>query len=156
MKNGTLSALVRTHEAQRPWRPLPSWRQLFTLTLTSATVLALIVVPLSLLDPTAPLACIVIPALIGVCAPLVAARPGRFDVKSAHHALQWFTTVDRALVSMGYRACERSPACTRYRCRRPGLLRWREDPITLTLESNAIAIDGPMFALRALQRKLAA
>jgi hypothetical protein len=155
MKSVIMSQVVRAHEPVRFLCPIQSWRQLISLALVLAVGLPLIIALMRALDPSAPLAYIVIPALAGATIPMVAALPGRFSVITRFHARHFVRDLEDAIVSMGYTRCDNTQEGLRYRNSGGGWVNWRENEIALTVNEHAIAVGGPMFALRALQRRLA-
>lgn len=156
MKSVSLSQVVRSHDSFRFLCPIQSWSQLTSFALTLAVGLTCIAMLFMALDPTAPLAYIVIPVLLGGLAPVFAALPARFEVFTRFHAHHFVKTLDETILSMGYTPTE-SPA-ERTRCYRPqtGLFRWKEHAIAVTINEHAITVGGPVFALRLLQQKLTA
>jgi hypothetical protein len=156
MKNVTLSQLVRAHQPSRFLCPVQSWGQLLCFSLTLAIGLAVIAVVLKLLDPSAPLAFILVPAIIGGSASMFAVLPARFDIVTRFHARHLLRTLDEAIVGLGYAQAESITENMRYHARHPRWLRWKENEIAVTVREHAIEISGPIFALRELQKKLAA
>jgi len=154
MKSVSLSRVVRSHDPYRFLCPIQSWSQLLSLALTLGLGLALIVVVLMLLDPSAPLAYIVIPVVAGGLFPVFIALPARFEVMTRFHAEYFARTLDRTLASMGYVPRSDAPGPTRYYRRQAGWLRWKENDIAVTVREHAIGVNGPVFALRALQQRL--
>jgi hypothetical protein len=156
MKSVSMSEVVRSHDAFRFLCPIQSWSQLASLALTLSVGLALIATLFMALDPTAPVACIIIPVLLGGLAPVFAALPARFEVVTRFQAQHFLKTLDQAVVSMGYAPDETQSEQTRqYRpCAR--LFRWKENAIAVSVTEHAVTIAGPVFALRLLQEKLIA
>lgn len=154
MKSVTLSQVVRAHDPYRFLFPIQSWSQLISLCVVLAIGLPLIVMALRLLDPSAPLAYIVLPALAGATAPLFAALPGRFEVLTRFHARQFLNPLEQALITMGYSRGEAGPECTRYCSNGAAWMRWRENEIRVTVNEHVLGIKGPIFMLRVLQQKL--
>ncbi|MDQ2989256.1 MAG: hypothetical protein M3R60_09160 [Pseudomonadota bacterium] len=154
MKSVSLSEVVRAHDSFRFLCPIQSWSQLISLALTLAVGLTCIVMLFMAIDPTAPLAYIVVPVLLGGLAPVFAALPARFEVSTRFQAAYFFKTLDETILSMGYTHAE--SAAERTRCYRPltGLFRWKEHAIAVTVTDHAITVGGPVVALRLLQHKL--
>jgi hypothetical protein len=154
MKSVSLSQVVRSHDSFRFLCPIQSWSQLLSLALTLAVGLTFIATLFMALDPTAPVAYIVIPVLMGGLAPVFAALPARFEVVTRFHAHHFLKTLEESILSMGYTPTE--SAAGRTRCYRPQakLFRWKENAIAVTVNEHAITVGGPVFALRLLQQKL--
>jgi hypothetical protein len=156
MKSVSMSEVVRSHDAFRFLCPIQSWGQLVSLALTLSLGLALIAMLFMALDPTAPVAYIIIPVLLGGLAPVFAALPARFEVITRFQARHFLKTLDQAVISMGYGPDDTQSERTRQYRPRARLFRWRENAITVTVTEHAITIGGPVFALRLLQEKLIA
>ncbi|MDL2357909.1 MAG: hypothetical protein QFF03_21880 [Pseudomonadota bacterium] len=154
MKSVSLSRVVRAHDSYRFFCPIQSWSQLLSLALTLGLGLPLIAMLLMLLDPTAPLGYIVVPVAVGGVVPMFVALPARFEVMTRFHAQHFAGTLDRTLVSMGYVLCAEGPQQQRCYRRQANWLRWKENDIAVSVREHAIAVSGPVFALRALQQKL--
>ena len=154
MKNVTLSAVVRNHARRQLLCPIRTWRQLGQYAATLALGLPAIVVLVHLLDPFAPIACIVAPVLAGGLLPAFAMLPGRFEVNTRFQAHHLVDTLDESLARLGYVKTADDAASLRYRPRRR---QWMPNPaadIAVTLHANAADIAGPLGTLRALQRQL--
>ena len=67
------------------------------------------------LDPSAPLAYIVVPVLLGGLLPATQVLPGRFEVTTRFDACHMVLTLDEALGKLGYDQAERAPGSVRYR-----------------------------------------
>jgi hypothetical protein len=156
MKSVSLSQVVRSHDSFRFLCPIQSWSQLISVALTLAVGLTCIATLFMALDPTAPMAYIVIPVLMGGLAPVFAALPARFEVFTRFHAHHFVKTLEETILAMGYAPIE--SAAERTRCYRPqtGLFRWKEHAIAVTVNEHAITVGGPVLALRLLQQKLTA
>lgn len=156
MKSVSLSQVVRSHDSYRYFCPIQSWGQFISFALTLSVGLALIAMLFMALDPTAPVAFVVVPVLLGGLLPVFAALPARFDVFTRFNAHYFVKTLDETIVSMGYTETDSPDARTRHYSRQTGLFRWKENSITVTVNEHAISVDGPIFALRLLQQKLTA
>lgn len=154
MKSVTLSQVVRAHDSYRFLCPIQSWGQFTSLACALVPGLALIAMLFMALDPTAPLAYIVIPVIAGGLLPVFAALPARFEVNTRFHAQHFAAPLDETIQSMGYAPDVTSAGATRCYNRHGYLLRWKENQITVTVREHAISIRGPVFALRLLQQKL--
>ena len=155
MKNVTLSAVVRNHARRRLLCPIRTWRQLGQYAATLALGLPAIVVVMHLLDPTAPLAWIVVPVLAGGLLPAFTLLPGRFEVNTRFHAHHLVGTLDESLHRLGYVKTVEDAASLRYRPRRRHWLGGPAADIAVTLHAHTADIAGPLGPLRALQRQLA-
>jgi hypothetical protein len=155
MKSVSLTQVVRAHESYRFLCPIQSWSQLLSLALTLTIGLALIAMLFMALDPTAPVAYILIPVLMGGMAPVFAALPARFEVVTRFQARHFLKTLDETILSMGYAAAESEAERTRY-LPQARLFRWKESAIAVTVTEHAITVGGPIFVLRMLQQKLTA
>jgi len=152
MKNVTLSAVVRNHARRRLLCPIHTWRRLGLYAVTLALGLPVIVLLAHLLDPAAPLACIVAPVLAGGLLPAFMLLPGRLEVNTRFHAHHLVGTLDESLSRLGYVKTVDDAGNVRYR---PQKRHWLGGPaadIAVTLHPHAADITGP---LRALQRQLA-
>jgi hypothetical protein len=154
MKSVSLSQVVRSHDSYRFLCPIQSWNQLLSLALTMAIGLTLIAMLFMAIDPTAPVAYIVIPVLLGGMAPVFAALPARFEVVTRFHAHYFLKTLDETILSMGYATTKSAAEPTRQYRPQATLLRWKENAITVTVNEHVITVGGPIFALRQLQQKL--
>jgi hypothetical protein len=154
MKSVSMSQVVRAHDPIRFLCPIQSWSQFVSLGLTLAVGLTFIATLCMAIDPSAPVAYIVIPVLVGGLAPVFAALPGRFHVSTRFHAHYFVKTIDEAIVAMGYNRAESADGRTRYQPR-TRLVRWKENAIEVSVSEHAIVVGGPVFALRMLQQRLA-
>jgi hypothetical protein len=154
MKSVSMSHVVRSHESYRYLCPIQSWSQFVSLVLTLTIGLALIAMAFSALDPSAPLAYVVIPVLLGGMAPVFAVLPARFEVSTRFYAHHFLKTLDETILSMGYAVAEPGPDRMRYYSRRSGLFHWKESAIAVTVGEHAITVGGPIAAMRQLQQKL--
>lgn len=154
MKSVSLSQVVRSHDSVRYFCPIQSWNQFRSLALTLTIGLTCIALLSMALDPTAPVAYIVVPVLLGGVAPVFAALPGKFEVVTRFHAHHFLKTLDEAIVSMGYTPAQSATERTRHYRRKTGLFHWKENAIALTVTEHAITVGGPIFTLRMLQQKL--
>lgn len=156
MKSVSLSQVVRSHDSYRFFCPIQSWGQFLSLALTLTVGLACIALLFMAIDPTAPVAYIVVPVLLGGLAPVFAALPGQFQVVTRFHAQYFLKTLDETILSMGYVPAESPADRTRRYSRATGLFQWKENAIAVTVTEHAITIGGPIFTLRMLQQKLIA
>jgi hypothetical protein len=156
MKSVSLTQVVRSHESYRFLCPIQSWSQLVSLALTLTIGLALIAMLFMALDPTAPVAYILIPVLMGGMAPVFAALPARFQVVTRFQAQHFVKTLDEAILSMGYTAAEPEADRGRRYLPQARLFRWKESAIAVTVTEHDITVGGPVFVLRMLQHRLTA
>ena len=154
MKSVSLSQVVRSHNGFRFFCPLQSWRQFLSLAVTLSVGLTCIALLFMAIDPTAPMAYIIVPILLGGLAPVFAALPGQFEVATRFHAQYFLKTLDQTIVSMGYSAQLPATGRTHRYSRSTSLFNWKEHAIVVTVSEHAITIDGPIFTLRMLQQKL--
>lgn len=156
MKSVSMSRVVRSHDAVRFLCPIQSWAQLVSLAITLAVGLTLIATLCMAIDPTAPVAYIVIPVLIGGLAPVFAALPARFQVSTRFDANFFLNTLDESILSMGYGPATSEDGQVRRYLPLARLFRWKENMIAVTIGEHAVTVGGPVFALRLLQQKLTA
>lgn len=154
MKSVSLSQVVRSHDSFRFFCPLQSWSQFLSLAVTLCAGLTGIALLFMAIDPTAPMAYIIVPILLGGLAPVFAALPGQFKVITRFDAHYFLKTLDQTIASMGYSAELPVAGRTRRYCRGTGLFNWKEHVIAVTVTEHAINVDGPIFTLRMLQQKL--
>jgi hypothetical protein len=155
MQDVTLSHLTRTHAPYRFLCPIRSRRQLIAFGIFLVFGLPLITLLLKLLDPTAPLACILVPALVGGSLPMFAVLPARLNMVTRFHAGHLIHMLDETIQSLGYARSETLPAGARYHAMQPRWLAWKENDIAVTVRDHSIEVSGPLCAMRALQEKLA-
>jgi hypothetical protein len=148
MKSVVLSEVVRV-DASSAGSAGTRWGR-FALTL--ALGLPLLMLVIHQLDPAAPLAFIVLPALAGGILPVLAAVPGKFEVTTRFEAQHLVRTLDQTLAALGYENVERQPGAVRYRTR-PG--RWLGKEVAVIVRERTIELVGPVPTLRALQAQLA-
>jgi len=123
--------------------------------LTLAIGMPLLVVAMHLLDPTAPLAYIVLPLLAGLTLPLCAHAPGRLEVSTRFDACHMASTLDATLDSLGYARGDAAPGLLRYvKTARP-TWRNRAHSVNVRVHAHALEVIGPVPVLRALQKALA-
>jgi hypothetical protein len=156
MKSVSLTQVVRSHESYRFLCPIQSWSQFVSLALTLTIGLALIAMLFMALDPTAPVAYILIPVLMGGVAPVFAALPARFEVVTRFQAHHFLKTLDETILSMGYAAAGSEAERSRRYLPQARLFRGKENAIAVTVTEHAITVGGPVFVLRMLQHKLTA
>jgi hypothetical protein len=156
MKSVSLTQVVRSHDSYRFLCPIQSWSQLVSLALTLTIGLALISMLFMALDPTAPVAYILIPVLMGGMAPVFAALPARFEVVTRFQARHFLKTLDEAILSMGYQPAAGDADCNPRYQPQARLFRWKESAIAVTVTEHSITVGGPVFVLRMLQHKLTA
>lgn len=154
MKSVSLSQVVRSNESYRALCPIQSWRELLSLMLTLAVGLTLIAALFMALDPTAPLAYIVVPVLLGGIMPVFAALPAKFEVFTRFHAHHFLKTLDETILAMGFTPGESPAERTRVYCRKATLFYWKDNAIAVTVQEHAILVGGPVATLRVLQQKL--
>ncbi|MES2758350.1 MAG: hypothetical protein V4693_13330 [Pseudomonadota bacterium] len=154
MKSVSMSQVVRAHDPIRFLCPIQSWRQLLSLGFTLVVGLTFIAMVCMAIDPSAPVAYILVPVLVGGLAPVFAALPARFQVNTRFHAQYFVKTLDEAILSMGYSATQAADGRTSYQPQ-ARLFRWKENAIEVSVRDHAIVVGGPVFALRMLQQRLA-
>lgn len=154
MKSVSMSHVVRSHDSYRYLCPIQSWSQFVSLALTLTLGLALIAMVFAALDPTAPIAYVVVPVLLGGMAPLFAVLPARFEVSTRFHAHYFLKTLDETIMSMGYAPTESEVGRVRCYSRRTGLFHWKESAIAVTVSEHAITVGGPIAVMRQLQHRL--
>ncbi|GAB3432787.1 hypothetical protein NX773_14600 [Massilia solisilvae] len=154
MKSVSFSEVVYAHEVA-PWlSPHRPRRRLATFALVMVLGLAGLVVLFRKLDPTAPLAYIVIPVLAGGLLPLFALMPARFEVTTRFEARHLLRALEEGLATLGYERIPMPPGFLRYRPR--GGLRWPSRDIEVTLREHVLAVTGPAITLHALRKCLGA
>jgi hypothetical protein len=154
MKSVSMSQVVRAHDPIRFLCPIQSWSQLLSLGFTLVVGLTFIVMVCMAIDPTAPVAYIAVPVLVGGLAPVFAALPARFQVHTRFDAHYFVKTLDEAILSMGYSAAQSADGRTSYQPQ-ARLFRWKENAIEVSVREHAIVVGGPVFVLRMLQQRLA-
>jgi hypothetical protein len=154
MKSVTMSEVVRAPDRARLLLPTQSTAELIILGVVLASGLIAIMYAVHLLDPEAPLAYIVIPALVGGLLPVFATMPGRFEVCTRFDAQHLVGTIDMTLEALGYTHAGTDAGTVRYRTRTPGWLAARRQEVAVTLRDRRIEIVGPMATLRRLQRHM--
>lgn len=155
MKSVTFSDIERARDQARFLSTLLSVRGLTTLTITLALGLPALVLAFHLLDPSAPLAYIVLPVLLGGLLPTAQVLPGRLQVTTRFPARHLVGTLDDALDKLGYTPAERVPGTVHYRrVRSEPWARWQNKEIAVTVRAHALDVTGPVAALRALRSQL--
>ena len=155
MKNVTMSEVTRTHAPYRFLCPIRSRRQLIAFGIFLLFGLPLIALLLKLLDPSAPLSYIIIPALVGGSAPMFAVLPARLRMVTRFHAGHLIHTLDETIQSLGYERSESSAAAgARYHATQPRWLAWKENDIEVMVRDHTIEVNGPVCAMRVLQERL--
>jgi hypothetical protein len=154
MKSVSMSEVVRAPDRARLALRTQSWRDPAALVLGLGSGLAAIMYAVYLLDPEAPLAYIVLPALVGGLLPVFATMPGRFEVCTRFGAEHLLGTLDMTLETLGYTPAGTEGATVRYRPRSPGWLGARRQEVSVTLRERRVEIVGPMATLRRLQRHM--
>jgi len=154
MKSVMFSDIVRVPD--RPRSPFaPSFaRRLAAFSLAFALGLPALVMAMHLMDPTAPLAFIVVPVMVGSLLPLAGTLPARLDVTTRFHARHLLGTLDEALGKLGYTATLRTPRSLHYCARVPHWRAWRTKDITVTVHDHIIELSGPISVLRTLRRQM--
>jgi hypothetical protein len=120
--------------------------------LTLALGLPALIFAFHQLDPGAPLPFIVLPVLAGGVAPMLALRPGRFEVSTRFDAQHLVRTLETTLGGLGFERVGQRAGTVRYRTQGA---RWMEKEIAVTVRAHSIEVSGPVPALRALQAQLA-
>lgn len=155
MKSVTFSEIERArYQARRP-PPLLSRPGMATLGLTLVLGLPALMLVFHLLDPTAPLAYIVVPVLLGGLLPTIQALPGRLEIATRFDACHLVGTLDDTLGKLGYVQAERTTGSLRYRARAARWPQWQNKEIVVAVRSHALEVTGPVAALRALRRQMA-
>jgi hypothetical protein len=149
MKSVTFSDIERVPERARRRFPLGVPRRMLVLATTMVLGLPALMYAFHVFDPSAPLAYIVLPILAGGLLPMAQMMPGRFEVMTRFDACHLACTLDDALGRLGYVPAERAPGTMRYRTRGG-----RE--IAVNVRAHALEVTGPVPALRALRRQMAA
>ncbi|MGJ7918773.1 hypothetical protein ACI48D_25295 [Massilia sp. LXY-6] len=149
MKSVTFSDIERIPERARRPSILASPQRMLLLGLTLALGLPALMFAFHLFDPAAPLAYIALPILAGGLLPMATMMPGRFEVMTRFEACHLVCTLDDALGRLGYAPSERAPGAMRYRAR-------GGKEIAVTVHAHALEVTGPVPALRALRRQMAA
>lgn len=154
MKSVTLSEIVRVRERPYFLRRPATWRQLFPWALTMAVGLPLLMLALHLIDPETPLPFIVLPALVGGLLPVAMMGPGSFEMRTRFDAHYMISTLDEALVSLGYHRSKSDPDRLSYFRPLPWL-RGREGSIEVAVQPHTLQVVGPVGCLRLLQQRIA-
>lgn len=149
MKSVSFSEVVYTNGLARPVRA-PAGRGRWPFWLVLGAGLLGIVLSMRWLDPAAPLAAIVLPVLAGGLLPVWAFMPARFEATTRFEARHLVSTVDQALVALGYQNLGGPGDALLYRKRSYGL--WRE--VSVSVRPHVLDIAGPAITLRALQKAL--
>lgn len=147
MKSVTFSDIERVPEQARRPSPLRSPQRVTLLVLTLVLGLPALMFIFQQIDPSAPLAYIVVPVLAGGLLPMMSMMPGRFEVTTRFDACHLVVTLDDALGRLGYAPAERVPGAVRYRAR-------GGKEIAVTVRAHALEVMGPVPALRALRRQM--
>lgn len=121
--------------------------------LTMLVGLPLLVLILRVLDPGAPLAVIVLPALAGLAVPLCSSAPGRLNVSTRFDARHMRATLDSALGAIGFTEVCAGPDGIRYV--KAGTSGWRAQSVGVRIRPHVLEVVGPIPTLRALQAALA-
>lgn len=154
MKSVTFSDIERAHAQARFPSILLSKRGLATAAMTLALGLPALMIAFHLLDPTAPLAYIVIPVLLGGLLPMTQLLPGHLQVTTRFDACHLVGTLDDALDKLGYTPAGRAPGTVTYRARAGRWPQWQHKDIAVTVRDHALDVTGPVAALRALRRQM--
>jgi hypothetical protein len=151
MKSVTFSDIEPVQGRSRHLPNLRFVRRLASLALLLALGLPALMIAFHLLDPTAPLAYIVVPVLLGGLLPVTQVLPGQFRVTTRFDACHMVGTLDEALARLGYVQAQRSPGTVRYRARGARWPSWLNKEIEVTVKPHALEVTGPMPALKALR-----
>lgn len=152
MKSVMFSEVV---PAQRSAGLLRTLSPLAAYGLTVAVGMPLLVLAMHLLDPSAPLAYIVLPVLAGLALPLCASAPGRLEVNTRFEACHMAGTLDTTLAALGYSRAAAAPGLLRYvKTGRPSW-RNRAQNVNIRVQAHTLEVIGPVPVLRALQKALA-
>lgn len=154
MKSVTFSEIVRIQERPGFLRRIDTWRQSLPWALTLLAGLPLLTLVLHLIDPDAPLAYLILPAIVGGVLPVCMLGPGRFEMRTRFDAHYMLTTLDEALGALGYRRLAADSTSIRYFRPRPWL-RGQEGAISVAVREHALEIVGPVGSLRLLQHRIA-
>jgi hypothetical protein len=154
MKSVSFSEVIYAHEVV-PWlspdRPL---RRLASFLLVMVLGMAALVLLFHRLDPTAPIAFVVVPVLAGGLLPLIALMPARFEVTTRFEARHLLARLEEGLDQLGYERQPMPPGYLRYRPRGGMLMRWPSKDIEVTLREHLLSITGPAITLHALRKCL--
>jgi hypothetical protein len=150
MKSVTFSDIERAPEqARRRPSPLGLPPRAAWLGVTLVLGLLALMFAFHLVDPSAPIAYIVLPIMAGGALPMAAQMmTGRFEVTTRFDACHLVVTLDEALGQLGYAPAERLPGAVRYRAR-------GGKEIAVTVREHALEVTGPVKALRALREQMA-
>jgi hypothetical protein len=149
MKSVTFSDIERVPEQARRRFPLGVPQGMVVLAVTMVLGLSALMFAFHVFDPSTPLAYIVLPVLAGGLLPMAQMMPGRFEVMTRFDACHLVCTLDEALGRLGYAPAERTPGTVRYRTR-------GGKEIAVNVRAHALEVTGPVPALRALRRQMAA
>ena len=155
MKSVTFSDIERVEAHARFLPIIRSAQRQMTLALTLGLGLPALMLALHVIDPTAPLAYIVVPVLLGGIVPLARSLPGRLEVSTRFSACHLVGTLDDALDKLGYVSTDRGPGAVRYRVRTARWPQWQSNDIAVTVHEHALEVTGPVQTLRALRRQMA-
>lgn len=149
MKSVTFSDIERVPEQMRSRFTMGMQQRMTVLAVTMMLGLPALMFAFHVFDPAAPLVYIVLPILTGALLPMMQMMPGRFEVMTRFEACHMVCTLDDALGRLGYAPAERAPGTVRYRAR-------GGKEIAVTVRAHALEVTGPVPALRALRRQMAA
>jgi hypothetical protein len=155
MKSVTCSEVMRVRNGSCVLHAGASWHQMMVLGVTLLFGVPVIIMTFRLLDPGAPLGYIVFPVLAGSLAPVIAALPGRFEIKSRFDAHHLVGTLDATLDALGYAQAARLPGAVQYRTRQPKWHGFGRDDIEVTVREHGLEIVGPFATLCALKKRMA-
>jgi hypothetical protein len=156
MKSVTFSEVIYAHEVV-PWlSPQRPWRRLASFALVMVLGVAGLIALFHQLDPTAPIAFVVVPVLAGALLPLLALMPARFEVTTRFEARHLLVTLEEGLDQLGYERQPMPPGYLRYRPRGSFLMRWPSKDIEVALREHLLCITGPAITLHALRKCLSA
>ena len=152
MKNVTCSEVERTHSVLRFLCPIQSWSQFLSVVVTYVLGLSVVALVIHLLDPSEPLAYIMVCASLGGSWALFAALPARIELTTSTEARHFVKSVQEKIMASGYREVKAIPGGMHFRSKLPRWLRWAENEVNLVAHDHAIELSGPAVALRLLKR----
>jgi hypothetical protein len=154
MKSVTFSDIERARNQVRFPSTLLTARGLAMAGMTLGLGLPALMIAFHLMDPSAPLAYIVVPVLLGGLLPMMQVLPGRLQVTTRFDACHLVGTLDDALAKLGYTQAGRAPGVVLYRPRADRWPQWQNKEIAVTVCAHALDVTGPVAALRALRRQM--
>jgi hypothetical protein len=147
------SKIKHTHSLHKWVLPFQSWSQ-FTSFVFFEAVGALAVLLIMKLDPNVPI-WVFFSALLGGIPPLYAVLPGRLEFeKSGLDTNVVINLIGDSLLVWGYVACDAPKREFRFQSKLPNWLRWKENEVLIKYSGSFVVIEGPVYILKKLERKL--